>query len=318
MHELALRPEFSAQVRMPPTVLLAPRRRVVWAPGFDCGAGAVLLRALPHRPGGRVPISLNARGSSPLPPRGPNRGTGRPKNHDADRTELGGAQARRVQSRSRIAAALAGSRCATPSERPASGRCSGRGAPGRSKRSAPRVHDAIVRLAGPADAAFRLSGVQDASPRHGRGSRSDWGSMARFAARSWSQSATCVKSAVPRYRATRQHIAHRRVRGRAADRRPRRRGHRSTRGQARTNQARNRTLRRQLCQPTSPSPQHSRSRHRRRSGETPPPRSSQSRRRDGCAGSELSTTRVLGANGAARRKFTLRPRCQATQRPGSV
>ena len=158
---------------MPPTVLLAPRRCVVWATGFDCGAGAVLLRALPHRPGGRVPISLNARGSSPLPPRGPNRGTGRPKNHDADRTELGGAQARRVQSRSRIAAALAGSRCATPSERPASGRCSGQGARGRSERSAPRVPDAIVRLAGPADAAFRLSGVQDASPRHGRRSRSD-------------------------------------------------------------------------------------------------------------------------------------------------
>jgi hypothetical protein len=31
-------------------------RREAGATGFDCGAGAVLLRALPHRPGGRVPI----------------------------------------------------------------------------------------------------------------------------------------------------------------------------------------------------------------------------------------------------------------------
>ena len=31
-------------------------RREARVTGFDCGAGAVLLRALPHRPGGRVPI----------------------------------------------------------------------------------------------------------------------------------------------------------------------------------------------------------------------------------------------------------------------
>jgi len=52
--------------------------------------------------------------------------------------------------------------------------------------------------------------------------------------------------------------------------------------------------------------------------ETPPPRSPQPRRRDGHPSSWLSTPGAIGANGAARRKFTLRPRCQATQRPGSV
>jgi hypothetical protein len=61
----------------------------------------------------------------------------------------------------------------------------------------------------------RISDVwrADASTRHGRRSRSDRRSIGRFAARWWSQSASCVKSAVPRYRDTRQHIAHRCVRG---------------------------------------------------------------------------------------------------------
>ena len=54
-HELALRPGFSAQARMPPTARLRHEARG-GVTGFDCGAGAVLLRALPHRPGGRVPI----------------------------------------------------------------------------------------------------------------------------------------------------------------------------------------------------------------------------------------------------------------------
>src|SRR5438067_7516746 len=40
-------------------------RREAWATGFDCGAGVFALRALPHRPGGLVPIWLNARGFLP-------------------------------------------------------------------------------------------------------------------------------------------------------------------------------------------------------------------------------------------------------------
>jgi hypothetical protein len=38
-----------------PTALSAPRGEA-WVIGFDCGVGGVLLRALPHRPGGLVPI----------------------------------------------------------------------------------------------------------------------------------------------------------------------------------------------------------------------------------------------------------------------
>jgi hypothetical protein len=34
-------------------------RREARVTGFDCGVGVVLLPALPHRLGGRVPISLN-------------------------------------------------------------------------------------------------------------------------------------------------------------------------------------------------------------------------------------------------------------------
>jgi hypothetical protein len=53
--ELALRPGFSAQAWKPPTALLAPRGERRGLLVFDCGAGDVLLWALPHRPGGRVP-----------------------------------------------------------------------------------------------------------------------------------------------------------------------------------------------------------------------------------------------------------------------
>jgi hypothetical protein len=42
----------------------------------------------------------------------------------------------------------------------------------------------------------------------------------------------------------------------------------------------------------------------------------QPRRRDGCAASELSATRVIGANGRRETKFALRPRRQATHRHG--
>src|ERR1035441_693073 len=54
--ELALRPGFSARARMPPTARACVTRREAGVTGFDCGAGAVLLRALSHRSGGRVPI----------------------------------------------------------------------------------------------------------------------------------------------------------------------------------------------------------------------------------------------------------------------
>lgn len=67
-------------------------RREAGVTGFDRGAGAVLLRALPHRPGGLVSIRLNARGLQPLClSRGPTRGTGRLDEHDADRTQFGSA-----------------------------------------------------------------------------------------------------------------------------------------------------------------------------------------------------------------------------------
>ena len=53
--ELALRPGFSAQARHATNGASCATRREAGVTGFDCGAGAVLLRALPHRPGGRVP-----------------------------------------------------------------------------------------------------------------------------------------------------------------------------------------------------------------------------------------------------------------------
>jgi hypothetical protein len=61
---LALRPQFSAQARMPTTALRASRREA-WVSRFDRGAGARFPLALRHRPGCRVPTRY-ARGSSPL------------------------------------------------------------------------------------------------------------------------------------------------------------------------------------------------------------------------------------------------------------
>ena len=119
---------------------------------------------------------------------------------------------------------------------------------------------------------------------------------------------------VPRNRVARRHVAPRRIRGGAADRRRGRRDHRLTRAQARASPARNRKLRRSASHPTSPSPQLSRSRQRRRSRETPPSpagrcRAAATRR----PSSELSMRRVIAANGAARRRFALRAR----RRPSS-
>jgi hypothetical protein len=42
-------------------------RREAWATGFDRGAGLAALRALPHRPGGFVPTSLNAQSACSRP-----------------------------------------------------------------------------------------------------------------------------------------------------------------------------------------------------------------------------------------------------------
>ena len=72
--ELALRPGFSAQARMPPTARFCATRREAWVTGFDCGAGAFYGRYPPAwwtRPNlidraGVLALSL---------PRGPNRGT---------------------------------------------------------------------------------------------------------------------------------------------------------------------------------------------------------------------------------------------------
>jgi hypothetical protein len=58
---------------------------------------------------------------------------------------------------------------------------------------------------------------------------------------------------VPRTRVMRRHVAPRRIRGGAADRRRGRRDHRLTRAQTRTSPGRNRKLRRSASRPTSPS-----------------------------------------------------------------
>ena len=69
---------------------LCVTRREAWATGFDCGAGALLLRTLPT---GTVATSRSdAWGFSPSSfARGPNRGMGRREDSDEDGTEFGGA-----------------------------------------------------------------------------------------------------------------------------------------------------------------------------------------------------------------------------------
>src|SRR5437763_10360411 len=105
---------------MPPTALRAPRGERRGLLVLTVGAGAVLLRALPHRPGGLVPMCLNARGSS-CSFRASPRGTGRLDDDEADGTQLGSTQAWRAGSRPGITAGLSGNRRQTTTAQRASG-----------------------------------------------------------------------------------------------------------------------------------------------------------------------------------------------------
>jgi hypothetical protein len=146
--ELALRPGFSPQARMPPTARFASRggRRgplVLTAGPVSCSTGvtppARWPRPNPVERAGVLALFL-ARGSS--------RGMGRRGDDDAETTRLGSASARRVGSRSRLAAGFRGDRRPTTLERAAGARYPDQGRPGRSERSSLRVPDANVRLAG--------------------------------------------------------------------------------------------------------------------------------------------------------------------------
>ena len=147
--ELALRPGFSPQARMPPTARSAPR-------GGRCGL-LVLTAGLVRLLYGRYPTGPVA--SSQLVERARvlalflacilNRGIERREDNDADRTGSGGASARRVGSRSRVAAGFLGDRCPATLDRSASAQYPDHGRPGRSARSPLRVPGANVRLAGP-------------------------------------------------------------------------------------------------------------------------------------------------------------------------
>ncbi len=192
---LALRPEFSPQARMPPTALLAPRgeRR-----------GSLVLTAGPVPDSyGRYPTGPVAASRSDWPrevlalflAHDPGRGTRRPEDDEAARTQFGSAQARRVDPRSWVAAALAGDRCPTTLEHPAIGQARHQSKPTRSARPPLRLPNAIARLAGPADA--RISDVWLArrpyAARKAKPIRPEI--YAPSAARSPSQSAPWVTSA---------------------------------------------------------------------------------------------------------------------------
>jgi hypothetical protein len=90
---------------------------------------------------------------------------------------------------------------------------------------------------GPADAAFQMSGVQDAVTQHGKRRRSDRGSMARLLLAVESVGDLGETRGVPCYRDTRQHVAQRRIARGRGDRRPRGRDHGSTRVRALTSPA---------------------------------------------------------------------------------
>jgi hypothetical protein len=124
-------------------------RRAAGVTGFDCAAGAVLLRASPHRPGERVSIRLQAGVLALFLARDPDRGTRRPEDDEANGTQFGSAWARRVDPRSWVAAALTGDRCPTAPERPPRGWPKGQTTPTRSERPPLRVPGALARLGEP-------------------------------------------------------------------------------------------------------------------------------------------------------------------------
>ena len=153
-HELALRPGVSTQARMPPTARSAPRggRRGLLV--LTAGLVRTSTGVTPPARWSRPYLIERAGVLAPFLPRGPNGGTGRPKTDDEHGTEHGSAQARRAQSRSWIAAPLAGGRCPTTSQLAARGSHPDQSRPAWSKRSPPRVPDEIVRLARRTDVAF--------------------------------------------------------------------------------------------------------------------------------------------------------------------
>jgi hypothetical protein len=91
-HELALRPGFLSPSPDATDGAACATRRGAGAISFDCGAGAKLLRALPHRPGGRVPIWFDHPRVLALFLRArTQRRDGRLEDDDADGTQLGSA-----------------------------------------------------------------------------------------------------------------------------------------------------------------------------------------------------------------------------------
>jgi len=111
-------------------------RRETWVTGFDCGAGAVLLRAPPHRPGDRAPIWPTARGFSPSSfPRGCARGTEGRKTMTSSRQDWAASrrgELNRERGSRRLSAAI---NAETAPDRWATGWCLDQSGPVRSERS---------------------------------------------------------------------------------------------------------------------------------------------------------------------------------------
>ena len=88
---LALRPGFSVHARMPPTACCATRREAC-VTGVDCGARAARpIDVTPPAWWTRPNLIERAGVLALFLTRGPNRGTGRLEDHDADRTQSGSA-----------------------------------------------------------------------------------------------------------------------------------------------------------------------------------------------------------------------------------
>ena len=165
--ELALRPGFSPHARIPPTARPAPRggRRglLVLTAGRCCSTGVTPPARWPR------PNLVERAGVLALfLARILNRGMERREDDDADRTGSGGASARRIGSRSQVAAGFLGDRCPATLERSASAQYSDHGRSGRSARSPLRVSGANVRLAEPRLAGARWTGIASRARRRRR------------------------------------------------------------------------------------------------------------------------------------------------------